>query len=493
MQQASRININLFCQYAGKNEKGQRIVQGRIHEEIQEHINLCRINQKQNCGILAPFGHGKTEQLIFRVLDDVGKNQNIRIQYICNTDENATSRVSSIKKYIESDREYKAVYPGVVPTSDDWGKHSITIQRDSKAKDGTLEAWGITSAGTGSRADLQIFDDPVDLRNAILNPALRGQVKDSLKNVWFSRLVPGGFRIYIATLWHEDDATHDLLASPEWNFLVMRVSEDYSCIECDSAFKGKYTIPLWEVWNTDLLKSQRRLIGARAFDRGYRQKAMNDEDRTFPSSERIFDKDTDASCIQPHWPRITGIDPFGQAVVIYTIALNPLNHKRFQVEIKRAKWQPRETVRELIDTYKKHQPAVIVCENNAAQDAIIQWAHELGGLDLPIIPFTTGAQKANPTFGLPSLEVEFSNGAWCVPSKDIDFTDSENPTVVLYNELRGHPIAKAWDTIMAMWFSREGARFLLKHEQDIKDAEKNEEITTGEDVGIEQIDISSTY
>lgn len=490
MQRLAPQNINLFCEYVGKNEKGVRVSQGRIHEEIQLHINLCRANGRQNCGILAPFGHGKTEQLIFRVLDDIGKNRNIRIQYICNTDDNATSRVASIKKYIEGDHEYHAVYPGILPSGDDdWGKHKIIVQRDSKAKDGTLESWGITSAGTGSRSDLQIFDDPVDLRNAILNPALRGQVKESLKSVWFSRLVPGGSRIYIATVWHEDDATHELMKSGEWDFLVMAISQDFTCVECKSPFKGTYTIPLWETeWSQQRLKSQRRLIGAKAYDRGYRQIALNDEDRTFPSSETIFRKDLDQSCIDPSWPRVTGIDPFGKAVVVFTIAFNPVNHRKFLVEIKRGAWQPTKTVGELIDNNTRHHPSVIVCENNAAQDAIIQWAHERGGLDLPIVPFTTGAQKADPAFGLPSIEVEMSNGGWIIPCKNIDFSDSEHPVVVLYNELRGHPLHSSWDTVMAMWFAREGARFLLKDREP-----QGDQIVHGEDLGVEQVEISTIY
>ena len=488
LQRVAPGNINIFMEYAFKDEKGKRIIQGAIHKEIQEHIDICKNRGLKNCGILAPWGHGKTEQVIGRLLDELGKNRNVRAQIICNTDDNAKSRVTSIKKYIEEDREYQAVYPYVKKGSnDDWGKHKLIIQRDSHAKDGTVEAWGITTSGTGSRADLQIFDDPVDMRNAILNPAMRPQVKEAFVNVWLSRLVPEGFRVYIATVWHEDDLTHDLLKNKEWHFLIMKISEDFKRIECESCFKGNYSIPVWDIWNTQNLKEQFRTIGSRAFERGYRQKALSDEDRTFPHSESIFHWNMRANdIVLPHWARVTGIDPFGQAVVIFTLAVSP-DGRRVPISIKRGKWDPSRTVRELLQDFDDFNSQIIVVENNAAQEAIIQWAREKGRVDMPIIPFCTGKQKADPELGLPSMDVEFENGAWVVPMDGIEETDAENTFNIWRRELRSHPIAEASDTVMASWFAREGARYLLQPRDDSND------VVYGEDVGVEEVQIGSHY
>lgn len=477
---------NLFLETSLKDEKGRRIKQGEIHKEIQWHIDECRRRDLKYCGILAPWGHGKTEQVVIgRALSFLGENRNYRIQIICNTDENAKARVAAISSYIVGDHDYHTIYPNVKPNySAEWTKHKITVERESFSKDGSIEAWGITTSGTGSRADIQIYDDPVDMRNAILNPALRPVVKDSMKNVWLSRLVPEGFAVYIATVWHNDDLTSDIRSNPEWNFLVMKISEDFSCIECESCFKGKYTIPLWSAkWSEKMLKQQVRVIGARAFDRGYRQNALSDDDRTFPSSDSIFRKDVGLDIVQPDWARCMGIDPFGQQVVLFTLAINPYNHVRFPIEIIRGKFSPARTVEEMIRAYERHRHQIIVCENNAAQEAIIQWAQEKGKADFPIIPFTTGKQKVDPAMGLPSLEVEFSNGAWCVPCASIDETDGEHPINVWKSELRNHPVAAAADTVMASWFAREGARYL------IGGGSSTPEFVTGEEAGIEQVQI----
>jgi len=289
-QEIASRDADAFCEYVIKDNDGKKIIQAQIHREMNEHVDECRKRGLLRCGILAPWGHGKTEQIIIsRALQFLGENPNNRIQIVTNTDSNSISRVDSISRYIQDDADFQKVFPSVVPgTKEDWSKHKLIVKRDSKSKDGSVEAWGITTSGTGSRSDFLLVDDPVDLRNAITNPAMRKQVKDAFYNVWSSRLEPNGFVVYIATRWHEDDLTGELLKNKKYSFLVMKVSEDFSCIECESPFKGKYKIPLWDKWSKEALISKAAEIGNRAFDRGYRQRALSDEDRTFPSYQKVF-------------------------------------------------------------------------------------------------------------------------------------------------------------------------------------------------------------
>lgn len=476
-----------------KDNNGQRIDQAAIHQEIHWHIEECKRRGEQYCGILAPWGHGKTENIIIgRTLNEIGQNQNIRIFIISNTDDNAKARIESITNYIERDVDYHGIYPNVRPgDKSSWSKHKIVIDRTSQAKDGTVEAYGVLTSGVGGRCDLLLFDDVVDMRNAIINPAQRDVVSNNIENVWLSRLTPNGLAVYVATVWHQDDATSRMLKNKNWKFLVMKISEDFESIDCESPFKGKFKIPLWSYWSKPRLLNRLSVIGIRAFNRGFRQNALSDEDRTFPSSDRIFNHHVGIDTISQYFPRICGIDPFGQNVVIYTLALNPQNHQRITVEIRRGKWQPKQTIAEIIDVFYRHKPLIMVVENNAAQDAIIQWAHEVGGLDLPIVPFTTGAQKANIDFGLPSLEVEFANGAWMTPCQGVDFSlDHNNPIVVNYNELQNHPIASTWDTVMAQWFAREGARYFVQNLLGQENVNPNA-IITGEEMGIERVNIGN--
>ena len=493
----AKTDINIGLEYYIKDAKGVSVVQSAIHNEIQFHIDECKRQGQRYCGILAPWGHGKTEQVVVgRTLHYLGENSNYRIFIVCNTDDNAKSRVSSISKYILRDEDYQKLYPNVRPAEkDDWSKHKLIVERQSKSKDGSVEAWGVTTSGTGSRCDILLVDDPVDLRNAILNPALREQVKSSFKNVWLSRLSPDGICIYIATIWHQDDLTSEMLVNPEWKFLTMKISEDFESIECDSAFKGKYNIPLWNAyWNKEALLSRLSVIGKRAFNRGFRQQALTDEDKTFPSSEKIFKEDIRfTDIVQPSWPKVMGIDPFGQQVVLFTMAYNPHDYKRVPIDITRGKFDPSRTVKEIIRAFDVHRHQIIVCENNAAQEAIVQWAKEKGRADLPIIPFTTGKQKADPSLGLPSLEVEFANGAWIVPMGQRHAPDCGCGFCVWRHELFNHPLAKAADTVMASWFAREGVRYLAEKSKQQAAQEAVDDTVTAEELGIEPVIIGEHY
>lgn len=488
ISQIAKNDINVFLEYVLKDNNGKRIIQGEIHKEIQWHIEECKRTGNNYCGVLAPWGHGKTESsIIGRTLHTIGNDKNKTVFIISNTDENAKARIDSISNYILNDKDYKKVFPDIKPSinQESWSKHKITVERDSMSKDGTVEAYGIMTSGVGGRCDVLMFDDVVDMRNAITNPAMREQVKANIDNVWLSRLRPDGMAIYVATLWHNADATSFMMKNNAWKFIIIKVSEDLSCLECESPFKGKYTIPLWEYWNKQNLLKKQASIGKRAFNRGFRQIALSDEDRTFPNSEMIFNMGLDKSIIQRDWPRVIGIDPFGQWVVLFVIAINPINRMRFVVDIVRGKFKPSETVEQILTLNNQHRPQIIVCENNASQEAIIQWASEKGHADLPIVPFTTGKQKADIAFGLPSIDVEFSNGAWCVPCKDINLSDNENTINIWRNELLNHPIGETADTVMAMWFAREGARVLFNLPED------DGKVISESDAGVEQVSIGN--
>jgi len=486
----ARRHADDFCEIVIKDEKGERVKQSAIHVAINEHIDECR-RQKKNCVILAPWGHGKTEQVaIARALQFIGENTNNRVFIVSNSDDNAKARVAAIEKYIEQDEDYHAVHPHVKSTNkEEWSKHKLIVDRTSRSKDGSIEAWGITTSGTGSRCDFLIVDDPVDLRNAILNPAMRPQVKQCFYNVWMSRLAPEGFVVYIATIWHNDDLTSELLKNSGYASLVIRVSKNFSYLECESAFKGKFTIPLWEAkWNKDRLIAKRKDIGERAFNRGYRQDALSDEDKTFPSALRIFKYGAGINdIVRPDWPRYAGCDPFGQMVVIFTLAQSPQG-KRYPIDIRFGKWGPTQTVLQLIEAYRAHRHQIICVENNAAQEAIIQWALEKGEASMPIAAFTTGKQKADPAVGLPGMEVEFANGSWDVlMGREPHEPDCKCGFCKWRSELMDHPIGVASDFVMASWFAREAARAATI--QATQQNSEPEAIITAEEMGLERVSI----
>jgi hypothetical protein len=171
-------------------------------------------------------------------------------------------------------------------------------------------------------------------------------------------------------------------------------------------------------------------------------------------------------------------------VVIYTLALSPTG-KRYPVEIRFGKWGPTQAVEQLIDAYRTHRHQLICVENNAAQEAIIQWALEKGEASMPIAAFTTGKQKADPAIGLPGMEVEFANGSWEVAMGNCEHEpDCGCGFCKWKKELEEHPVAVAADFVMASWFAREAARAATSSE-----SEPTEEAVSAEEMGRERVEI----
>lgn len=443
MAEKAKYDPNVFCEYVLKDSKtGRGFVQAKIHKELQSFIDKNKF-----VVIVEPRDHGKSEQVaIGRVLYELGRNPNIRIKLVSQSDDEAKDRLRAIVGYIERDEDLHRVFPELKPAQrGEWTKHSIIVERTTRSKDASVEALGILSTATGGRADLLILDDPCDFRNSIQNPALRKTVKEAFRNVWVNLLEPEGRLIYIATLWHTDDLTHELLGQKDkYPNLFRAIDSDYT--------------PLWPgKWTSDRLKEREEQIGKRAFDRSFRNIALSDEEKTFPSANQIFHygvKKEDV--VNPNWPRYFGVDPFGQWVVIFILALSP-EGKKYPIDIIRMKGAPLALVDELVAQYHKRKPQIIMLENNAAQEAMRQWVLERGH-DIPVSGFVTGKQKADPMIGLPSLEVEFANGSWVVPMGDEHPVDCKCGFCVWHQELNGHPIWETDDTVLASWFAREATR-----------------------------------
>lgn len=222
-----------FIEAVWKDEAGNRIECAEHQLEWHRFIREQRAKGRKRIGILAPFKHGKTPHSLGLVLHAISENPEIRAKIISNDDDSAKKRVAVLKRYIEADPDFKELYGDKIKPDKEtiWTKHAFNVVRKSQSVDGTLEAAGILTTGIGGTHDLMLFDDPCDLNNSVLSPAKRETVKELVRNVWLSRLEETGQVIWIATAWHAEDATHELVGNPEWAWLIQRISDDFSCME----------------------------------------------------------------------------------------------------------------------------------------------------------------------------------------------------------------------------------------------------------------------
>jgi hypothetical protein len=221
----------VFTEFVLKDDYGDATELAPIHLSWIEHIQYCWRNGL-NPGILSPRGHGKTQQLVALVLYEIGRDPNVRIKIVCNSEDEAAKRVQLIGRYVEQSEDLRLVFPHLSPAERGrWNTSQLYVQRTGYSVDPTVEAKAVLSTGVGGRSGLLIFDDPVDFRNAISNPALRPKVLEAIQNVWMNTLLPGGRIVCIGTAWHQQDAIHEFMKNPAFCFLIQKVSQDFTCIE----------------------------------------------------------------------------------------------------------------------------------------------------------------------------------------------------------------------------------------------------------------------
>lgn len=232
----SRHNPNIFIETVMRDNQGNVIKQGLIHETWQAHIDVCNALGKFPI-ILAPFGHGKSMQIaIGRILYEIGRNPNIRIKVVSNTDANAAARVEQIKSYINAQMypEYKLVFPNIhIDRSRKNLSHEFTVVRQSGAIDATIQSYGVFGSGISGRADLLVIDDIVDKKNTIINPAMREKVISTFWDTWYSRLDPKHGKCYgVGTVWAQDDLWAVLKTKDEFCILEQAINDDCNAISC---------------------------------------------------------------------------------------------------------------------------------------------------------------------------------------------------------------------------------------------------------------------
>ncbi len=219
-----------FAPLVVKDDKGNAIEYVDMHLAWVYHLAYCWAHNL-HCGILSHFGSGKSSGFAVPLMAwMLGRNQNLCLKYISHSDELARRAVSGAKDIIQ-DPMYQAIFP-TVKIGDKWAEHEAFVKRKGKSLDPSLHAKGVLSKGIGGRADAIFFDDVVDEQNSE-SEDVRRKIKNRVHRTWMSRrrhLITSRV-LWIATIWHEDDATSEILAMPKWCSLVQVVNADCSGLD----------------------------------------------------------------------------------------------------------------------------------------------------------------------------------------------------------------------------------------------------------------------
>jgi len=473
---SARDDPNVFLPMLLKDHiTGEAVSQGECHIRWQNHItdNLLAV-------LAGPREHGKTEQMIGRVVWELGKNQNLRGTILSAVDNEAHNRGDAIKQHIEKSSAVHEVFPNLKPDMTMWGRSQFRVHRTGGmiSKDPSFICSGIFSTGTGGRTDLLWADDIADYRNSVQMPTLRPQVFEVLMKVWMQRLTDGGRFVLTSNIWHRADVTSILSSMSSWRgrVLIDRIGHDMESI--------------WpEKWPKNRLIQKRKDVGERAFALGFFLTPMADEELLFPSSiigesmdqpgkirdYRLSVQEVLAMRL-PMFPifmasdlAISKSDAADFTVHFLGAYDAPHNITYAPIEVVRGKFDPTETGRTGLTLYGKFKPHLWVVETNAYQGALLSIIKLLpkAPQNIPVRAFTTGSNKTSLDVGLSAMSTRMSTGGWVVPMKghgpdDFDHDESTCPTCIWLAEmgeqtLSGH-IGTHDDLLMASWLLNEAIR-----------------------------------
>jgi hypothetical protein len=411
---------------------------------------------------------GKTQQLsIGRALWELGRNPSLRVGVASATAGLAERIIASCALHIEGNDDLHAVFPSLLPTTSEkepWTASALTVRRSFISKDPSIQAFGIGTKVQGSRIDLLIVDDILDLENT-RTPAQRENVFRWLTSEIFSRLSRNARIVFLANAYHKDDAAHRLERMTRAGWVARR----FPAIDD----KGRPTFPA--KWPLSRILEAEDTLPPAEYARQVLCIPPGEADSRFREEWIQLCLSRGAGrVLKPRLVRLpegfaifAGVDLGVQQkkdndhTVLFVILVYP-NGDRQPLWIEAGRWTGPEIVDRIAGIWERFR-SVIYCESNAAQDFIRQFAVNRDDPP-PVFPFNTGRNKSDPLFGVESLAVELRNGSWIIPSiphptEQGKFVAADPQLEAWLDELRYYnPLGHTGDRLMASWFAREAAR-----------------------------------
>jgi hypothetical protein len=284
MRSLARVDPDPFIRLCFTDPVGRAVQQAVVHEELQAFLSA---NPKAL--IELPRDHGKSFQVCCRVLWELGRNPGLRVKVVCATEAVAAERSRFLRDAIARNGWVRQVFPDLLPASP-WAAEAFTVARPADVIGPSVAAFGVGAGSTGTRADLLVCDDVVDVRS-LHSRAERDRVADYFQNNLMNLLEPDGRFWGLFTPWHADDLNARLKRNPSYVTFRRAV--------------GPGLEPVWpQKWPRERLLARKAEIGAASFARGYRLVPIADEDTPVRAAwVRFWTDPADYECV------VLSVDP----------------------------------------------------------------------------------------------------------------------------------------------------------------------------------------
>lgn len=343
---AARADVNAFLETCFTDPTGRALQQGRIHRELQQFLTT-----HSRALVELPRDHGKSMQVCSRALWELGRDRSLRIKIVCSAEAVAAERGRFLLNAIAENVHLHQVFPELT-LGEPRGGTRFSIRRPANVIGPSVTAIGVGASLTGTRADLLICDDIVDVK-AIHSRAERERTKANFRDNLMNLLEPDGRCWCLFTPWHNDDLNNELKANPTFAHFRRAIGEDME--------------PVWpERWPREQLQERRREIGAASFARGYRLLPLSEEEVPIRAAWIRYWEDE-----RPLERIVLSVDPAvsakakADASALVVLGLTENNEIRC-LEASARRVNTPDLIHLIDDAERRWQPDAILFESNAA-------------------------------------------------------------------------------------------------------------------------------
>ncbi len=262
---------------------------------------------------MGPRKHSKSECISVNYVSWlIGKFPELHILVVSKTDTLSGRTVAAIKRRIEYDARYKAVFGDLKPKNPQmWTDTAFMVNRKEISKFPTISACGLYGSGalTGGGFDLIIADDIIDKEN-VATELQRVKASEWFFDVLMPTLFPWGAIYVVGSRWHHDDLYNELITpEPEgrgWNNQVLK-----AILNEKEILKGAPPQVLWpQVWTYERLQQKRKDVGTLTFECEYQNQPTALQGDVLKGDWLHAWNETDSNFYpDPNLPTFAGIDP----------------------------------------------------------------------------------------------------------------------------------------------------------------------------------------
>lgn len=302
---------------------------------------------------------------VIGTVQDILKNQDVRILIASNKADNASAMLAEIKGHL-SNPILLWMFPEILwsdPShqAEKWTESIITVRRKAKPrpKEGTVEIIGIGGEITSKHYDKIKYDDLVGQENS----QTRDQVLSTI--AWWQKsqglTVPWTQQTLTGTTWHPDDLymwLQERKRKREMELGVYRVP----CWVPDEAGeevpgKGRMRATLPEVWPVAKLIEIKKTQGSDVFAAQRELDPIDDDTAVFPRKRAIIKSRDAQPPLDTLWIGMT-IDPaislnkWADYTAIAVCGFD-LDNRMHVLDLRRDRWSETRTIDEIYDAYAR--------------------------------------------------------------------------------------------------------------------------------------------